>query len=141
MASWYRKAERPPRRVAFRQHREYSVECFPGKLAVGPGFAHPFQQGAGIPFARADLGDQLLRQHVQRRLGNAHPIQQSPADGMQQGHALDQVVAGNREQAAFRRFPHGMTGPPHPLDKGRYAAWRADLADQVDVADIDSELQ
>ena len=55
--------------------------------------------------------------------------------------ALDQIVAREREQASFRNADDGVTGPPDPLEKGRNPPGRAQLTDQVHVADVDAELE
>ena len=61
--------------------------------------------------------------------------------GADQRGALDQLVAGGREEAALRREAEGVAGAADALQEGRDAARRADLADEVDAADVDAELQ
>ncbi len=58
-----------------------------------------------------------------------------------QRRAFDQFVARQREQPALGRAVDRVPGAPDPLQKARDRARRAELADQIDIADIDAELQ
>ncbi len=55
--------------------------------------------------------------------------------------ALDQVVARRREDAALRQAADGVAGTADPLQERRDAVWRADLAYEIDVPDVDPELE
>ena len=68
-------------------------------------------------------------------------IEFAAAHAIEQGDAFDQVVTRLREQAALRRGTDRMAGTSHPLQEGGDGARRAELADQVDVADVDAQLQ
>ena len=57
------------------------------------------------------------------------------------GGAFDQVVAREREDAPLRHALDGVAGAADALQEGRDAVRRRDLADQVDVADVDAELE
>ena len=59
----------------------------------------------------------------------------------QQGRALDQLVAGQRVEAAGRRALELVVGPPHPLEEGADGPRRADLAHQLHRADVDAQLE
>ena len=61
--------------------------------------------------------------------------------GAQQRRAFDEVVARDREQAALRQSRHRMAGAADALQERRDAMRRSDLADEIDVADVDAELQ
>ena len=93
------------------------------------------------PFPATDFGDDLLRQHVQRRFGDVQGVEFAAAHAVEQGGAFDQVVAGGGEQAALGRAADLVAGAAHPLQKRGDGARRADLADQIDVADVDAQLQ
>ena len=94
-----------------------------------------------MPFARGDFGDDLLRQHVERLFRNRQPIELAAADAVEQRRAFDQLVAREREQPALGRALDRMSGAPDPLQEARDRARRADLADQIDVADVDAEFE
>ena len=68
---------------------------------VRPGAAHQCEQRVLVPFAAGDLGDDLLRQHVERRLRDAQRVELAAAHAVEQRRALDQVVARLREQPAL----------------------------------------
>ncbi|MNG98411.1 hypothetical protein D3C79_575530 [compost metagenome] len=111
------------------------------EVGVGCGLAQAVEQGLFVPGLVAGFGDDLLGQHVQRRPGNVQFIQLAPAYAVEQGHAFDQVIARGREQAPLGHAIDLVSGAADPLQQGRDRAWRSDLADQVDVADIDAQLQ
>ena len=91
--------------------------------------------------ARGDLGDDLLREHVERMFGNAQAIELAAAHGIEQRDAVDQLVAAAREDAALRHAAHRVVGAADALQEHRDAARRAELAHELDVADVDAELE
>ena len=62
-------------------------------------------------------------------------------DAVEQRRALDQLVARQREQAALGRAVDRMPERPTRCRKAGDRARRAELADQIDLADVDAELQ
>ena len=83
----------------------------------------------------------LLREHVERRVMRDDAVELAAADRSQQGGALDEVVARGGHQASLRRARHRVARPAHALEERGNAVRRPNLADQVDVADIDAELE
>ena len=142
-ASWWISAPRRPRRVlkpsASMPHD--GVEILARQVAIGPGAAHQREQLVLAPFARADLGDDLLRQHVERLLGDREAIELAAAHAVEQRRAFDQLVARQREQPALGRAADRVAGAADPLQEAGDRARRAELADEVDVADVDAELE
>ena len=69
------------------------------------------------------------------------PVELAARDAVEQRRALDQFIARQREQPAFRRAVDGMSGATDALQEARDRARRAELADEIDVADIDAELE
>ena len=59
---------------------------------------------------------------------------------MQHRRRLDEVVAGEREQDAFRRATYRVTAAANPLQEGGNALGRGELHHKIDRADIDAEL-
>ena len=63
------------------------------------------------------------------------------ANRAHRGGTFEQIVERKREQAPFRRRVELMARAADPLDRGRDALGRVDLADQLDRADVDTQLQ
>ena len=126
---------------AFGQHAHDGVEVLARESAIRPGAAHASNRAVLGPFLRRDLGDDLLRQHVERLLRDGQPIELAAAHAVEQRRAFDQVVARQREQPALRHAADRVAGAADALQEAGDRARRAELADQVDVADVDAELQ
>jgi len=94
-----------------------------------------------VPFLAGHFGDDLLGEYVERLLRYHQRIEFAAAYAVEQGGAFDEVVARGREQARFGRAAHGMACASGALQEGGDGAWRGDLADQVDVADVDTEFE
>ena len=68
-------------------------------------------------------------------------VELAAAHAVEQRRALDQLVARQREQPALGRAADGVARAADALQEARDRARRAELADEVDVADVDAELQ
>src|SRR5579871_5806654 len=68
-------------------------------------------------------------------------VQFALANRTHQRGGLDQLVARGGEDASLRQCSHPMSRAADPLQGHRDRSWRADLADQIHCADIDSELE
>ena len=90
---------------------------------------------------RGHLGDDLLGEDVKRLLGRVQRIEAPAPDRRQQRGALDELVARGRVDDAARDAGAVVVCAAHPLQEGGDAVRRADLADQLDGADVDSQLQ
>ncbi len=88
--------------IAVGQHVQHRVKLRPFQAGVRRGTADQLEQLLFAPFAVTHFGDDLLRQHVQRRDGNVQDVQFTAAHAIEQCGALDQVIARRREQAALR---------------------------------------
>ena len=55
--------------------------------------------------------------------------------------ALDELVAREREQDSFGYRPEEVAGAADALEQLRDRPRRAEVADEVDVADVDAELE
>ncbi len=131
----------PARGVSRSHHVDKLVKLFFFEIAIGPGRTYQCIQCLRFPLTGTHFCDYLLRQHIEGRYGNAHPVQFAGTNTEQQSNAFHQVIAGNGEQPAFRDFTYCVPGSPYPLDERGDAARRTYLAHQVDVADIDPELK
>ena len=136
-----RAAPAAPRAEAVGQHVDDRREILPRQVAIRPGAPHQREQLVLAPLARGDLGDDLLRQHVERLLRDRETIELAAADAVEQRRALDQLVARQRKQPALRRAADRMARAADALQEAGDRARRAELADEVDVADVDAELE
>ena len=93
------------------------------------------------PLAGAALGDDLLREHVERPVGDDEPVQVAPPEAADHRHALDQLVAGEREQTSLRGAAHLVARASNALEHQPDGTRRAYLAHEVDRADVDAELE
>ena len=91
----------------------------------------------------ADLGDDLLRQHVERLRGTGRSRRaRRGATRVEQRRALDAGRRATAETAAPSGCaPSRVAGAADALQEGGDRARRAELADEVDVADVDAELE
>jgi hypothetical protein len=69
------------------------------------------------------------------------PLNFAPANAVEQRGALNEIVAGERKQPAFRSTSDRVSGASNALQKARNRTRGAELADEVLVADIDPELE
>ena len=129
------------RREAVGEHAHDGVEVGAREPRVRPGAADEREQRVLVPFAARGLGDDLLREDVERRRHDAQRIELAAADRIEQRRALDQLVARLREEARLGNAADGVARAAGALQEGRDRARRAELADQVDVADVEAELE
>ena len=126
---------------ALRQHLQQAIELRARQRRIRPRPPHQREQVVLVPLARRNLGHDLLRQHVARRRRHDQRVQLAAAHRIQQRRAFHQLVAGRGEQPPLGHAADLVAGAPHPLQEGGDAARRADLADQVDIADVNAQLQ
>ena len=89
------------RRVTFGEHAQHRIKAASLQLRVGLGAAHHGEQLVFAPFAAGHFGDDLLRQHVQRRARDAQCVEFAAAHAVEQRGAFDQFVARGGKQAPF----------------------------------------
>src|SRR5207245_2802025 len=94
-----------------------------------------------VPVLAGDGGHDLLGQHVQGRPRNLDPIQAALSESPDKGQALDQLVSAQGKEAALRHQSKRMTRATNPLQKSGDRPWCPQLADQVDVANVDTQFQ
>ncbi len=126
---------------ALAQHLDDIVEVVAAEVAVGPGAADKGVHVVLGPVFAGAFGHDLLGQDVERRYGLDDAVEAAGPHGSDQGGALDQLIARGREEAALGPEAEGVAGAADALQEGRDAAGRADLADEVDAADVDAQLQ
>src|SRR5690606_6020126 len=92
-------------------------------------------------FARGNPSDDLLGQDVERCFGCLHFIELSAVGRVEQCATLHQIVATERKHAALRETTHDVSRASHSLKQRRYAPGRTDLANEIHVSDVDTELE
>ncbi len=123
------------------QHSNHLGELLVRELAEWGSAPHALEQRLLAPLLRCDLGNDLLRQHVQWLGRQREPVELAAPNGVQQRGALAQLVARKRKQSPLRHSRDGMTRTADPLQQRGDRPGRADLAHQIDLADVDSELE
>ena len=111
------------------------------RCAIGPGAADEREHLVFAHLARGDLGDDLLRQHVERTRWHGEAIELAAVDAVEERGALDELIAREREQTSLRRAVDRVAGTADALQERRDRARRPKLADEIDVADVDAELE
>ncbi len=130
-----------PGRKPLRQHAQHLREFLPGQVPVRVGQGHLPEQLVFLQFPAGSLRNQVLGQHVQVAPGYAQPVQFAAPRRIQQRRAFHQVVPAQGEQAPLRSRAQVMAGTPDPLQEHGDGPRRAKLADQVDIADINTQFQ
>ncbi len=119
----------------------HSVERGPFEAAIGICSPHQGEEVVVSPVVRRRRGHDLLRQDVEWRFGDGQPVELARPYSPHQRGALEQFVARGGEDAAFGRRAHPMSRPADALEPDRDRARRSDLADQIDRADVDAQLE
>ena len=130
-----------PRGEAGREHLDDGVEVLPLEVAERPGAPDQGEQPVLGPLLGRHGGHDVLGQDVERPLRDDQAIELAAANGVHQGGALDQLVAGEREEPPLGEAAEVVPGAADPLQQGGDRPRRAELADEVDRADVDPQLQ
>ena len=129
------------RRVAPREQVEHPVELAAREVAVGVGAQHQGVQLVDGDRALGAGGHELLGEHVERVLGDARLLDQPELHAARDDGALEQVAAELGEDPSARGLADLVSGAPDALHAARDRAGRLDLADEVDRAHVDAELE
>ncbi len=133
----------PPavRREAVGDHARDSDEVVEREILVARGVRETLVQILDLPFLHADLSHDLLREHVERLRPWAYRVELAAANACEHRRALDEIVARQREQPPFRNSPEPVARPADALQERRDPVRRAELADEIDVADVDAQFE
>ena len=129
------------RRDAVAEHATIASKSSRCRSRYGHACAAHLKQLVLVPIFAGDRGHDLLRQNIERRHRHLDAIEPALPHGAHQRQRFQQFVARQREQPALGNAPQRMPGPADPLQKRGDRTRRADLAHQVDVADVDAQLQ
>ena len=136
-----RGAPAAPGREPAGEHRQELAPLLAVEIAVGPRPLDGGEHRVFVPALGRDHRDHLLGKDVERLAWNVEPVELPAPHPVEDGGALDELVPGQRKQPALRRAVHGVAGTPGALQEGRDRARGAELAHEIDVADVDPELQ
>ena len=128
---------------AFGQHVDDRVEIAARHIGVAIGASNQREEVVLRPVLGSGHRDDLLRQHVERRLGDQQLIELALRNRSDERRAFDQLIACGREDASFGlgRVLDLMAGAADALQRNGDRSRRADLADEIDRADVDAELE
>ncbi len=129
------------RREAVGQHPHDVEKLLAREIRIRVRATHEIVEIAFGPFGRRDLGDDLLREHVERLFWNRQPVELATGNGIEQRRALDELVAREREEPRLRYPADLVARASRALQERRDRARRSELAHEVDVADVDAELE
>ena len=113
----------------------------PGQIAERCAAGDEVEQRVDLPLAHAHLGHDLLAQHIERLAAEFDGLEFTAGNRVEQRRTLHQLVPGKGHQPPLGNAIHPVTGPPHPLQQRRDRPGRAELADQVHLADVDAQFQ
>ena len=82
-----------------------------------------------------------MREHVERLSWNGEPVQLAAAHGVEEGGAFHQLIARKREEPPLGYAVYRMARTADALEERRDRARRAELADEIDLTDVDAELE
>ena len=68
-------------------------------------------------------------------------VEFAAANAVEQSRAFDKIIARQGEQSPLGCPGHRMPRTTDSLQEGGDGAWLAELADQIDVANIDAEFE
>ena len=126
---------------ALRQHLDDLVELLAGEVAVRVGAPGHVPEGLLRHLAGGSRGDDLLGKDVEGLGRHDDPVELPGPGRHDRRSALDQLVAGQGEQDSLRDATEPVTGPSDALHQGRQCPGGAQVADEVDVAHVDAQLQ
>ena len=100
-------------------HGHDGIEGRASEIAERPGPPDEVEQFVVSVGPGGGLSDDLLGQHIERRLMGDDRVQLSTSHGAQQGSALDEIVPRRGEEPALGRPGQGMPGSANPLEERR----------------------
>ena len=102
---------------AFRQVLDRAIKIGAGQTAIGIGSPDEREQIVDVPVLRGCLGNDLLGEHVERRLRNGDAVQHAATDRPQESQRFAQLIASERKQTPLGREAERVPGPANSLQK------------------------
>ena len=125
----------------FGQHAHHGVEIRAREIAVRICAPNQCEQLVLAVFARGYFGHDLLREYVEWMLRDVQAVELTAPHGVEQRHAIHQLIAAARKDASLRHAADRVVGATDALQEYGNRTRRAQLAHQFDVADVDAQLQ
>jgi hypothetical protein len=129
------------RAEALGDHAHYGQILVARQARVGIGASEDAEQLLFVPVARRHLGHDLLGENVERLRRYRDAVELAAPHCVEERRAFHQLVARQREKARLRLPADRVVGAPGPLQESCDRAWRAELADELDIADVDAKLE
>ncbi len=126
---------------AFGKHSENLVEVRARKITIRIGTAYSLEQFRFIPIFRSTHGYDMLRQNVQGSFGDGDAVEIALADRSHQCGTFEQLIPCGCEETTFGYCSAPVTRAPDALQSRRNGTRRANQANQIDGADIDSQFE
>ncbi len=117
------------------------VEVLAGERAIGVRAAEDVVEAVFVPGFGAAAGGDLLHEDVDGGFGDLELVELAGAHFAEERGLLEEVVAGGGEETAFGDGTAPVAGAADALHGDADVAGGGDLADEVDVADVDAELE
>ena len=124
--------------------REQAEEFFEGlarQIAIGMRAGDEREEVVLLPGLGGAGGDHLLHEDIERLRWDLELVERTGAQAAHDRGELHEVVAGGGEEARLGNGAAPMAGAAGALQCGREGARRVDLADEIDGADVDAELE
>ena len=135
-------APAPAGRNAFGEHFEHVLEDISFKLSIR--LRAPYERPERLLsylLLRGNLGHHLLGEDVERRHGEDDAVERAPSHRADRGGALQEFVPRHGEDDPLRNSALPVARSPHALEQGGERSRRAQMADEVDMADVNAEFQ
>jgi hypothetical protein len=117
------------------------VETRAGQVAVGISAAKDIVERVFFPRLGTAAGDHLLHENIDGLGRNFELIKLSGPHLADERSLLEQIVASGSEKSALGNGSAPVAGPANALHGHGNGACCADLADEVDVADVDTKFE
>ncbi len=112
-----------------------------GSSRYGPGAPHEREEASRSIGRGGGLGHDLLGEHVERPERDAIALERSATEPAHERGALDELVPAHREEPSPRDAALHVRRAADALQRDVERARRAELDDEVHVADVDAELE
>src|SRR5262249_16369684 len=106
--------------IALGEHANDFIEFFAGQVVIWINLSRQVEQFVFGPFFAGDRGYYLLRENIQRCLGNDKLVEFGWREGVYQCGAFYEFVAARRKQSALRKAADRMARPADALKQSGY---------------------
>ncbi len=120
---------------------EHVGELLRAQIAVWMGAPNQLQRLIAGPSRRAAHRDKMLREDVEGRVRHANFVEMAAAGEEHGGAGLDEVADVGRHEHAAAHGVDIMSGATGALEGFAHAFRRREHDDEIDGADVDSELE